>query len=305
MPPTNNKNKTPAKKIQKKAAPARQPTLEDVTLKPEWMRPPPWRWSAMQSYLADPLKPYDKLRTDKYLTEAVSFYNDRKKYIGKDNAKLKKAHPECNLAFELHSQSRPGGWRWYLEALLLTGMPETEIRKILKVDCPVDAIKLFRSIFFDVSAYQESEVAVYANVLSTSRAAINDFNNHDYTWKMFAYCWGAEEFIKHFCSRDKEIDKEHLKWFRQMSSGNLTRGSYHATNDMRIMYNAQALEVLRTAQTYWNLPENALGGGETMIQREIVSNIIGHVDMHLMAAEQRPGAVEKRYSELYQDFSFN
>jgi hypothetical protein len=278
--------------------------INDTLLKPEWMRSPSWRWSVVQSYLADPLKPYTEVKCDKYLSEAVQFYKDRKKYL--DNpAKLKKDHPESSLAFELYCANRPGGWRWYLEALMMTDTSNEDIKKILKVDCPLDTLNIFQSMFFDVRPYRESEVAVYANILSTSRASITNFNNHDYTWKMFSYCWGAEDFIEQFCFKAKEPNAEHRKWFRAVSGNNITVNTFHTTNDMRLLYNQQALEVIRTAQTFWTIAPEDKQTAESIASNGVLSNLLGQIDVSLMSAELKLDAIEPRYAGAFADFSFN
>jgi hypothetical protein len=278
--------------------------VDSLLLKPEWLRAPSWRWSVIQSYLADPVKSNAPIQSDKFLTEAVQYYKDRKKFV-KDPAKVKKAHPESSLAFELYSNNRPGGWRWYIEALMMTGTSIEDIQKALKVDCPVDALNIFRNVFFDITPYIESEIAVYANVLSTSRVAAANPDNHDYTWKMFAYCWGADDFIKRFCFKAKEQSKEHREWFKMMAASNIALNSYHASSDLRLMYNNQAVEVLRLAQTYWSVDPDSTKTADSMVGNSVVSNVQKHIDLTLLDAEKKMSAVEGRLLTEFADFSFN
>jgi hypothetical protein len=277
--------------------------LNNIVLKPDWMRPPAWRWAVAQSFLADPMKPIVLAQKDKYLGDAVGFYKARKQYV-QDPVAYAKKYPDIATAFELYCDSRPSGWRWYIEALLMTGISCEDLQKVLKVNCPVSALEMFRKLFFDIEEYKNSEIAVYANVLSTSRTVISDFSNYDYTWKIFAYCWGAEDFIKQFCFKSREPNKEHREWFKEFTMNNMTVGSFHLTNDLRMTYNMQAMEIIKTAQQYWSIPKSAIDDGEKMVKDDVMGELLGHIDMQLMKADMKIDALEGKHKADYVKFSF-
>lgn len=274
--------------------------ISELTLRPEWMRAPSWRWGLAQSFLADPTKPLSLANKDQYLGQAAKFYKDRKQYA-RDPKIFAKKHPALTEAFEIYCDNRAGGWRWYIEALMMTGLDSKALAKELKVKCSPESIEMYRKLFFDISGYRESQIAVYANVLSTSRACITDFSNYDYTWKLFAYCWGPEAFIEQFCFKDTNPNVKYKEWFKSFAQNNVTINAFHLSHDLKMTYNMQALEVIKTAQTFWTIPQKAVDDAEKLVTEDVVSGLIGHIDMQLMRADMKIGGLDKKE---YADFKF-
>jgi hypothetical protein len=251
-------------------------------------------------YLADPNLPLRNTFHDAVLFEGAQFYRMKKE---KRTLLVRKRFPEYLLAQNLYNANHPGGFRWYLEALCMTNITEEEIRKALQVDCPIDALRIFRKAYFDILPYINSDVAVTSNVLSTSRQAIDISNDHDYTWKMFAYTWGADSFLELFCNKQPKVPRKYQSWFKDVSQNRLMVSSFHAISDMRYRYNRESFEILNTAQQNWNLPANSLKEGEELAKKDVLGSLLSHIDMCLQNADERPSAVEQRAGYNYAMFS--
>jgi len=244
-------------------------------------------------FLADPSTPLKSVSKDRFLFTGAKFYRDRKK-VDKQYTYYKSKFPYITPAFEIYTHNRMDGWRWFIEALLMTPLTDAEIVDALKIKCSPEVIKAYRKLFFDIDAFRESPAAVTANILSTSRAAAMDFNNCDYTWKIFAYTWGAEAFLDQFSCNKQKINKKYKTWFKDLTNDRLTVHSFQITSDLRLMYNNQAMDVLRLAREYWTIPSESMEKGENIAKQDFVDSILGHVDMCLMSASEKLGSVEAR-----------
>lgn len=277
--------------------------LDAIFFKPEWMRCPQWRWQAVTGYLADPSQSTLKIRHDSTLYEGAQFIRMRKSLNGNTLACAKR-HPEIVSAFDLYSNSRIDGWRWFLESFLMTGISDEEIVKMLKVDCSKDIIKAFRELYFDVRNYLHSEIATTANVLSISRQLAADHNSYDFTWKLFAYTWGADAFAEQFCYKKPLTIKKYKDWFKEISNERLAINSFHLTSDLRMAYNEQSLAVLKMAQDSWNISDKAMSDATEIAQRSFIDALNGHVDLTLMRASEKQGKVEPRANVDYSGLKF-
>ena len=254
-------------------------------------------------YLADPSKSLKNIRKDRSLYEAAQFYRDRKKYINSPKYYAKK-YPEITLAFDLFINNRAHSWRWYLEALIISGLDNKEIKKTLNVDISIDVLEMYRKLFFDIGSYIDSDIAIFANILSTCRSKLTDCNNYDFTWKLYAFSKGPESFIKEFCSKSTEVSKSFKKWFKEQSEKNITVNAFHLTNDLRLTYNQSALDVLRIAKDFWVISSNDWQKGESLAKESFINELTPHIDMCLYGAKEKLGAVEARANVDYSKLVF-
>ncbi len=266
-------------------------------LRADWMRPPCWRWNLSMGFLANPDLSLSKTRRDSGLYESSKYYRD-KKHFKKNPSFYVKRYPEMSRAHDLFYHSHYGGWRWYIEALLMTGLDDDEIIKALKVNIPKDVISLYRTVFFDVNKYLKSEVAVGANILSTARLNLKGKQDCDYTWKLFAYSWGADPFIEEFSANKQLIESRYSRWFRDLAKERLTINAFQLASDLKKTYNLETLEILKIAKDYWNITDQDMAKAQGLADTDFVSSLSGHIDMCLMNAKERD-PVEKRPDYKY------
>lgn len=254
------------------------------------------------SYLADPSKPLTHVRHDEKLYNGAKFYRDRKRLIKCNPLLLKQRYPEYMQAYNIFYHSHYGGWRWYIEALLMAGCSNEEIRELLKINIPVEVLDIYRKVFFDVEPYLQSEAAVYANILSISRLNIKPKTDCDYTWKIFAYTWGAEPFLKCFANSSPSTNEPYARWFRDMAKANLTVSAFQYSADLKKSYNMETLEILRIAKDYWTISDGDMAKAEKMAEVDLVTSLTNHVDMCLLKASSTGRNVEERAGYEYAFF---
>jgi len=267
-------------------------------LRPDWMRPPCWRWNVTMGYLADPTKSLSKTRRDPELYESVRYYRDKKQFQRSPKFYIKR-FPEMKQAHDLFYHSHYGGWRWFIEALLIAGLSDDEVKDALKVDIDTDVIAMYRKVFFHVDPYIDSSVAISANILSTSRLDIKGKRDCDYTWKLFAYNWGGEAFLNQFANKRTAIHNNYARWFRDLAKECLTINAFQLASDLKRTYNLETLEILRIAKEYWTITDLDMKTGQGLADTDFVSSLSSHVDMCLMNASERDTAIEKRPEYKY------
>lgn len=268
-------------------------SLDDYLIKPDWIKPPCWRWTLIARQLANLTSPVKQITKDSVLIEGSRFYQDKTVNKITERACMKK-YPEMKLAYDLFQKSEPGGWRWYIEGLLMTGVDDSEIRKLLGIDVPKDALKLFRQMYFDISSYRESELAVMANVLSSARNHMNVENDCDFLWKHFAYVWGPDPFIQMFGVRRTEVKRDFIKWFKSQVRADISAFSFRCTSNLRELHSEDVREVLSLAKDFWTMPEGEVNVIADQAAQENLAEIFKHLDYSIVSSEGPKLAVEPR-----------
>lgn len=161
-----------------------------------FLRPPMWRAMVARALVDDGCDPSSADNRDMWLSLAIADENAKRSGRRMKGASAKHV---CN-ARALHEAARPGGWRWYVEALLCTGMSDSGIAETLELPFDCGAIQAFRRMYFDVDCYRNaagslSRTALEANILSCSRSRLATLSSHDYVWKRVAARFGAKGFI--------------------------------------------------------------------------------------------------------------
>lgn len=267
--------------------------MDLTTLKPEWLRPPCWRWNIIEKMLANPTISLDTLKTDPLLYKGACFYRDVKSFKAKPALYMKK-YPELNICREIYNANNFHGWRWYIEALILTGATDKEIVELLKVPVDPAIIGIYRKLFFDVDAILQSSVAVNANILAIARVNQGQQLDCNYMWKIFAYTWGADAFIEHTSPKKQSVNKLHLKWFKDMAKEATVLGTFQMTSDLRAMYNQQVLEVLKIAKDFWDISDEDYSKGVKLAGEGFINELVGHLDMVLLDSKEKLPAIEER-----------
>jgi hypothetical protein len=268
-------------------------SLDDYLLKPDWIKPPCWRWTLIVRQLANLAKTVHQITKDSVLIEGSRFYQD--KTVNKISDKLcAKKYPEMKLAYDLFQKSEPGGWRWYIEGLLMAGLKDAEIKDTLKIDIPKDAIRIFRGLYFDIDSYRESELAVMANVISAARNTMNVENDCDFLWKHFAYVWGPEPFIQMFGSRRTEVKRDYLRWLKGQVRADISAFSFRCTSNLRTLHGEDVREVLKLAKDFWVMPEGEVNVIADQAAQENLAEIFKHIDFTIASSEGPKLAIEPR-----------
>ena len=268
-------------------------SLDDYLIKPDWMKPPCWRWTLIVRQLANLTKPVKQITKDSTLIEGSNFFRDKTVAKISEQACQKK-YPEMKLAYDLFQKSEPGGWRWYIEGLMTAGVDDAELKKLLDIDIPKDTLKLFRNLYYDIDSYRQSELAVMANVLSAARNHMNAENDCDFLWKHFAYVWGADPFIQMFGVRRTEVKRDFVKWFKSQVRADVSAFSFRCTSNLRELNNESVREVLKLAKDFWTLPEGEVNVIADQAAQENLAEIFKHIDFTIAKADGPKSKFEER-----------
>ena len=267
--------------------------LDSMVFKPEWMRPPSWRWSVSEEYLADPYKDPDYIKNDSYLRELVDFKRFVKCNLD-DPGRYWKKYPDMATAYNIFLSNVSEGGRWLIEAYLMTSMSDGEIADRLKIDGMKEGvIARYRKIFFDIDSYRNSEAAVTANLLATSKVKSTDTGISDFTWKLFSYVWGARAFEMMFFPHKGDIPDTYKQWLREKSSNMMDVYSFHTTRRLKDMYNENVIDVINTAKDYWELDSDTGDWGKESRQL-FLDDLSRHAHIHILGSKPK-----KDYSETF------
>lgn len=131
--------------------------------------------------------------------------------------------PRCvATAADLNASSRPGGFRWLLEALICGGATNSQCLRLMGLPFDEETIEAYRRIYFDTDAYRSpdgtiSRTALESNVVACSKSRLVTVESHDYMWKRFAIRFGADDFIGY---THGETKKAHRDWMVDLASRN-------------------------------------------------------------------------------------
>jgi hypothetical protein len=256
---------------------------DDLLHRPEWMRPPSWRWLASESFLADPTKDVDEVMADPIIYEAARFKRLLKTQPDRP-AHQWREYKDVSAAFQMYLNSVNDGWRWILEAYLMTGLDDKEISERLKVDITPSIVKRYRGLFFDISPYRDSKQAVTANLLSTSKVRVGATGVSDYTWKVFAYVWGPDAFEEAFFPSKEKMQNIYTEWLRINTSQSLDSAAFHLASDMRTAYNESAMSIIETARHYWDIPDSSTDSLADQAKKDFLDSLSRSIHMAVISA---------------------
>lgn len=262
---------------------------KELILTPSSMRPPSWRWLVILEYLADLNSHFELIKNDPFLTQGISFYKSRKLNRKSPEFYLKN-YLDITRAFQIYAHNKPNGWRWVIEALLLTGASPEDISKSLKLPTEItpEIIKCYSKLFFDVTDYLVSEPAVTANILGVSPSVPVDFCNFDYVWKRFAYTFGVDPFIGYFGSKKRVRIPEYDDWVRDLAKDTMSDLALQVMNDRRLCFNDVGIKILQTAKDFWILPKDAEKTVQDTVMKSFIDQVGGCIDVSLMSATLKP-----------------
>jgi len=191
---------------------------------------------------------------DHYLNETVKFY---RMWSSKGNNTLtSRKFPALYEATQIHMNSRPGGYRWLVEAALMTSSTDEEIAELFAFRYGSDTVHAFRRVYFDIDAYRSKKAVVFCNVLSTSLANLRGPEDYDFTWKVFCYEHGKDGLAALIdFHTGAPFNKKYLTYFKNMTNSRLSYNSFHVST-LSQSHRESAMRTLENAQQMWNFDKN-------------------------------------------------
>jgi hypothetical protein len=232
--------------------------LERIEAVPIAMRHPAWRWNAALLVVADPNNNVDTAAvmetTDSYVSRAIKFCREKQNPVTSPRMYWAR-YADIYEAYLINMSANPnGGYKWQLEAMLMTGTDADTIAENYAFQGGADTVRAYAKLFFDIEPYREKELCVLGNVLSSSLAANIGIDDYDYSWKAFAYDRGYDNLLKFLRFRaGSRLPKALKKWFDEMTQDRVAYGAYSASANLRNMFNHQALQVLDVASKYYSV----------------------------------------------------
>lgn len=264
-----------------------------------YMQPAAWRWIEAQRYLANPTLLCTSLSKDSLLLEAAKFLRSSRK-ASSGSAYYKNKFPVLFEAFQIYSRARPGGYRWFMEAALSANDATDEmIAEELPLTHGPETVEAYRRLFFDIDSYRAKEWCVQANLLATSRLAIHDTNDYDFSWKLIAYVHGFETF-KSFTRLGDPLTPKIEKWMRDIIKKRFTVHTFHITSSMRLAYNQEVFNILEMARKYYEISDETANTIKGQVPSEDIHALLKSIHFTVMHSEMKPMAVESR---LYGDYN--
>ena len=267
-------------------------TFNSVFDEPEWLRPPSWRWNTVLKHFADPSADIQYLRSDPLLFDAVRVY--RLQNLQARLKPMKVARSDIATALKIFCEPRYKTWRWMLEALMMTNLSDRAIARTIGDGNSSTVLRTYRQLFFDVDAYRDSPAAIMANVLGTSEQFSIQRGIGDYTWKAFAYVWGAEAFLARFCpvTGVTEPRPEYDQWLVRNTISNLNGAALQISSSLSNLYDEEVLNILKTASGFWNITPESARQADDKAKQQFVTDLQRYVtDVLEQAAPAADGFV--------------
>jgi len=256
-------------------------SVSKVTAVPISMRHPAWRWNAALLVVADKgnVSQSVSLCKDLDIREAVKFCNDKQRPIPVNHNMYVEKHRDVYEAYLINMSNNPnGGYKWQIEAMLMTGVDHATIASNYMFDHGAKTIATYEKLFFDISPYREKPLCVLGNVLSSSLSASTGIDDYDYSWKAFAYSKGYEDLLKFLSFRTgSRLTKNMRKWFDEMTQDRVAYGAFSTSAQMRNMFNQQAIQVLDIASRYYSISQTVANklknpqDGVTLAAKEVLA----------------------------------
>ena len=246
--------------------------LTAEVIKPNYLRHPGWRWNVALRCMVDGSDTDSVIRSarlaaDPCLVEACEFYRGREE-IASHSDYHRMQHPVIHEAFMLRlSANFFGGYKWLLEALLMTDASNKEIADQFHPLYGEDTVEMFRKVFFDVDHYRSNPANMLVSVFANSMQTTHSSTDCDFTWKAFAYQRGFEAFLELIRFRAGGLlPAPHVSFIREVAKQRAYYNAYHVSASLRASYNQAALALFDHADKLWHLEKvtEQLGDREDM-----------------------------------------
>lgn len=227
---------------------------------PGYIRQPNWRWNVVMAYQADPGLSEAYVIRDPVLFNAVRFYrmfrgdnlNGSQKYTI-----VSRMFPEVLEAFVIyHNGSNGCGYRWALEAAVMTGESSEEIAKLFPFNGGAKTVETYVKMFFDVRDYLKSEMSLISSVLASSLSRDVDTSDYDFTWKSAAFYNGMDglrALVR--CRAGGRLTQKMRAWMREVINDRYLYRTYTLSSNMKKEYVEQSLALYSAVQTHWRIED--------------------------------------------------
>lgn len=242
--------------------------LKTEAARPNYLRAPNWRWNIALRCLIEGVLPEEVIRRslaakDKWLLEACRFYEDRQELV-EYTGRLQIRFPVMHEAFMLFHDSRPtGGYKWLIEAMLMTDASDQDIANTFHPLYGADTIEMFRKVYFDIENYKSDPAAVFCTILATALQTTHSVTDCDFTWKAFAFARGFEAIQDLINFRGgADLSSDYVRFMREISMKRRYYNEYHQTASLRASFSHDAMALFDQADRLWNMQEarKRLGG---------------------------------------------
>lgn len=234
--------------------------VEAISLLPDWMRPPSWRWTAamhIASRCSKNLPTYEDLKTlgfkkDKALLKAARYYTIRYRPDLGGASVSRVRYPDiyrASLIFK--GDSYFAYWKEILEAMFLTDLSLPNITRKLGIGQDTKLVKLYRDLFFDVDAYKNNETCLQTNIISVCCKGAGLEPTEDYLSKLTAYQKGYDAFYRLFVSRESsQMTDEDADWLQNLMKTKLSMKAVSLASSSRASYITENMEILKTGREW-------------------------------------------------------
>jgi hypothetical protein len=157
-------------------------------------------------------------------------------------------------ATEVHNHSSDyGGYRWWVEAALMTDAPlDVILEQFPAFRGGVKVLELYKKIFFDVEGYLDRKICVHAQVLAPSlfRSEAPGVGI-DYCLKAFAYQKGFDGLLKMADLLNYgTVDDELSKWLQQVQNHRTYLAAYSIARNINSLQQQQKMAIVETASRF-------------------------------------------------------
>jgi hypothetical protein len=264
-------------------------------IEPAWMRPPLWRWLEASEFLADPHLSITRA-SDETVRGAAYLLRAR---AGKQGQPLARQYPAYHLAHKLFGlASQYGGMRWQIEALMLAGLTDQQLAKMLPMFAGETVFGIYRKLFFDIDEYRDNPFAVLSNIFAASYSRNYVNADVDLTWKMLAYELKGD-FPQLLLSvaggRLPESIRERL---RELTEIRALYVQHHLTNTMRLEFNEETLALLDKAQQNWQLNPQQTRGIQDRRLTDTCERLLSSIQLVIIDSHAKLSAVERLQQDV-------
>jgi hypothetical protein len=233
--------------------------LDTESARPNYLRHPGWRWNIALRCLVEESSPEEVIRKsnvagDPWLVEACKFYRDREELINY-TGRLQLRFPVMHEAFMLFHDSKPtGGFKWLLEAMMMTEATDQDIADTFHPLYGVDTVTMFRKVFFDIDHYKKDAVTAYCTIFANALNTTHMSCDCDFTWKAFAYALGfdaIQDLVKFRAGGN--LGSNYVQFMREISAKRRYYYEYHYSASLRASFSEQAVSLFEQADRLWNM----------------------------------------------------
>lgn len=261
---------------------------------PAWLRPSCWRWLGCHEILLTRRcgGPLPK-GMDKTCRNLFRFLQEQKK-VTKDIDHYLKKWPEITMAYQIFLHNGRRGWRWVVEACLLSGASYAEIVEALALpELTENVLKEYAKVFFDVMDLRDNEAALNSCVFAFTDTSLNHMGMCDYSWKKFAIRFGLEDFLLKISPKSEVHRDEWTDWEKEVVINDMTSNSLHIPENIMQGYTEDAVNLLNIVRELWNVRKDEIDMKEAEARITHLQNLRDNV--HLMVMSEAPeSGTEKR-----------